>query len=276
MKSIIILLISAVFVFSCEEIVDVDVPKSKQRLVIDASINWEKGSDGKKQEIKLTLSTPFFDEKTVPANGAIIEVKNSKGDIYVFNEFKKSGIYICDDFNIVADEQYTLVVNYENEIYEAKETMKSVVPIEFVEQKDDGGFEGKTIELKAFYTDPKTIKNYYQFEFYKNKAFSLPIINVYDDAYSNGNTIFAFYTEETLKIGDTIDIKNYGISKQYYEFMSLLLQQSSENSGGPFQTQPATVRGNCINITNPENFPFGYFKLSEVANFNYIIKDNTK
>ena len=54
--------------------------------------------------------------------------------------------------------------------------------------------------------------------------------------------------------------------------MFILLQQNAADGGGPFETQPATVRGNCINDTNPENFPLGYFRLSEVAELIYTVE----
>ena len=54
--------------------------------------------------------------------------------------------------------------------------------------------------------------------------------------------------------------------------MFTLLQQGSEDNNGPFETQPATLRGNCINQTNQENFPFGYFRLSEVDEVIYTIQ----
>ncbi len=67
-------------------------------------------------------------------------------------------------------------------------------------------------------------------------------------------------------------LKNYGISQRFYDFMFILLQQNSEDGGGPFETQPATVRGNCINQTNPDKFPLGYFRLSEVDEFIYTVE----
>ena len=69
-----------------------------------------------------------------------------------------------------------------------------------------------------------------------------------------------------------VTIRNYGISHRFYNFMFTLLQQGSEEGGGPFETQPATVRGNCINQTNQDNFPFGYFRLSEVDEVIYTIQ----
>jgi hypothetical protein len=50
------------------------------------------------------------------------------------------------------------------------------------------------------------------------------------------------------------------------------LQQGSEDGGGPFETQPATVRGNVVNETNPDNFPLGYFRVSERDTLMYIIQ----
>ena len=98
------------------------------------------------------------------------------------------------------------------------------------------------------------------------------MLEVYDDEFTNGNQIFAFYTEEDLKQNDVVIINNYGISKQFYEYMSILLQQIVDAGGGPFQTQPATVRGNCVNQTNHENFPLGYFRLSQAYSMEYQVQ----
>ncbi len=46
--------------------------------------------------------------------------------------------------------------------------------------------------------------------------------------------------------------------------MSVLVSIAGNNGGGPFQSPPATVRGNIINTTNSANYPLGYFSLSEV------------
>ena len=54
--------------------------------------------------------------------------------------------------------------------------------------------------------------------------------------------------------------------------MFILLQQNNDSGGGPFETKPASVRGNCVNQTNPQNFPLGYFRLSEVVEQIYTIQ----
>ncbi|MFP4846045.1 DUF4249 family protein [Winogradskyella sp. PE311] len=272
MKKIIVLsYLLTLFTFSCEDIVDVELNESEPKLVIDASINWVKNTIGNEQSIKLTLSAPFFNESVPPANGATVQVMNSDNSVFNFVEEGSTGVYNNNNFIPVIDETYILTINYNGETYTAQETLKSVVSIDLVEQNNDGGFTGDDIELKAFYTDPVGIENYYFFEFISNIPV-IPSLEVYEDEFTDGNQIFGFYTEEDLEPGDQVTIRNYGVSERFYEFMFLLLQQGSDDSGGPFETQPASVRGNCINITNSENFPFGYFRLSEVDEVIYTIQ----
>ena len=39
---------------SCEDVIDLDVPTAKPRLVIDAALDWQKGSSGNNQSITLS------------------------------------------------------------------------------------------------------------------------------------------------------------------------------------------------------------------------------
>ncbi len=256
---------------NCEDVIDVDLNTAEHKLVIEASINYFKNTTGNEQSIKLSLTAPFFNDTIPPANGASIQVSDSSGNTFNFIEDGDTGIYYNTNFIPVINEDYTLVINYQGEIYTATETLTSVVPINSIEQNNEGGFSGEDIELKAFYTDPTGIDNYYFFEFISDIPV-VPTLAVYDDTFTDGNEIFGFYTEEDLEAGDVVIIRNYGISSQFYDFMFILLQQGGDAGGGPFETQPATIRGNCINTTNPDNFPYGYFRLSEVDEVIYTVE----
>ncbi|RIA10045.1 uncharacterized protein DUF4249 [Flavobacteriaceae bacterium MAR_2010_72] len=270
MKHYFKILFLSLILISCEDVIDLNLNNSPPRLVIDASINWLKGTNGMDQDIKLSLTAPYFNNDVSPANGAIVYITDSANNQFDFVEDGNTGIYRNNDFIPTLNETYSLFITYSNQNYLAIETLKPVVPIQFVEQKDDGGFSGDEIELKAFYTDPEDEENYYFFEFINQQK--SPSLEVYKDEFTNGNQIFGFYSDEDIKAGDEILIRNSGISKRFYEFMFILLQQNSDAGGGPFETQPATVRGNCINTTNPENFPLGYFRLSEVSEYYYTIQ----
>lgn len=266
-----LLMLLCISIYTCEEPISLDLNTSEPKLVIEASINWIKGTPGNEQEIKLSLTAPYYDLETPPANNAIVTVFDSNNNQYNFIEDGSTGVYKNNSFTPVIEEEYSLIINYDGEIYSATETLKSVVPIDYVEQKNDGGFSGDETELKAYYTDPANIENFYFFEF-RNNFTAIPTLEVYKDEFTDGNQIFGFYTEEDLTAGHEVTIRNYGISKAFYEYMFILLQQNSEEGGGLFETTPATVRGNCINETNSENFPLGYFRLSEVDEIIYIVE----
>ena len=272
MKKLYYLIIISLAFTSCEDVIEIDLPNAPPRLVIEASISWFEGTSGNEQEIKLTLTAPYFDEEIPPANGATVTITNDDNIVFNFVEDDATGIYRNNNFIPELNAIYTLNVIYDGDTYTAIETLKEVTPIDFIEQKNDAGFSGEDIEIKAFYTDPADEANFYFYEFINDAISVVPSLNVYDDDFTDGNQIFAFYSDEDLEPGQELIIRNYGISNQFYDFMFILLQQNGESGGGPFETQPATVRGNCINTTTTENFPFGYFRLSQATEFRYIIE----
>jgi hypothetical protein len=123
---------------------------------------------------------------------------------------------------------------------------KSVSAITKIVQNNEGGFTGKNIEIKTFYNDPADESNY----LYKYSDSSKPIIKYYadEDTFFQGNEFFSISQNDDLKIGDKVTVSHYGISKEYYNYINS--QYFWRNGGGPFQSPPATVRGNIINTTN--------------------------
>lgn len=190
---------------------------------------------------------------------------------YNFVEEGVTGIYKNTNFRPIIDNHYSLKIIYNDQTYIGQETLKSVVSLDYIQQNNEAGFTGKDKELKAYYTDPVDEKNFYLFQF-KSNTNPRTSLSIYEDRYNNGNQIFGYYSDEDLEVGDQVTIKNYGISERFYNYMFILLQQNNDASGGPFEMQPASVRGNCVNQTNPQNFPLGYFRLSEVVEHIYTIQ----
>ena len=269
MKKTILLLVIFIGFISCEDVIDVNLPQAEPRLVIDASINWFKDTPGNEQEIKLTLSAPFFNTDIPPANNAQVQITDSQKTIFNFIENTNTGIYKNNNFIPIINEKYRLTIVYNNETYTAEETLKPVNPINRIEQNNGGGFSGEDIEIKAYFEDPITEENFYLLEFI-NDITNIPSLDFFNDEFINGNEIFAYYSDEDLSEGNEVNIKIHEVSERFYDFVFILSQQAE--SEGPFQTQPATVKGNCINTTKSENFPLGYFRLSEVDQFTYVIQ----
>ena len=252
--------------YSCEDVIQVDLKESKPRLVIEASILWRKNTPGNIQLIRLTTTAPYFDNQTQPAIGGRVSVFSENGNEFEFEELE-SGIFRNEEFEPELNKNYALEVEYKGEVYRASETFIPVVPLEYIEQTDNGGFGGENIELKAYFTDPVNIKNYYLVRFF----YADLSLQLYEDKFTDGNLTFAYFTNEDLFPGDEVGFEIQGISKRFYEYLFILRSQAGTNNGGPFQTQPTTVRGNIINTTNPDNFTFGYFRLSETDFLNYTI-----
>ncbi|MDX6181963.1 DUF4249 domain-containing protein [Flavobacterium sp. Fl-77] len=268
---LLIVLFMALFFTNCEEVVDIDLDAAPPKLVIEAAINWEKGTTGTQQTIKLTTTADYFENKVPTVSGATVFVRNSSNQQFNFTEIPETGQYVCNNFIPVIGQTYTLTVISNGNTYNASETFKAVAPITRIEQNNEGGFTGQDIEIKTFYNDPANENNYYLYKYlYSNKVKS----NYYadEDKFFEGNEFFSISDDEDLKPGDVIEITHIGISKQYYNYITILVSIAGNSSGGPFQSPPATVRGNIINTTDSANYPLGYFSLSETDSRKYIIE----
>lgn len=252
---------------SCEEVVEVELEESTPRLVVEASLLWQKGTEGNFQVIKLTTTAPFYDDETPPAEGAQISVLSETGELYNFEEIDP-GIYLNEQFAPELNKKYELSIIYQDETYLAMESLIPVSELQFIEQNSNGGFGGEDTELKLYYNDPAGVNNYYLFRF----LFDDLSIQLYEDEFTDGNLSFAYFSNEDLVPGEEVGFDIQGISKNFYEYMFILRSQAGTNGGGPFQTQPTTVRGNIVNITNPDNFAFGYFRASETDFLAYTIE----
>ncbi len=266
MKKLFLIAVCFGIITSCEDVIDVELNNAPPRLVVEANMNvWENGTAS--SAVRLTTTAPFFDNNVPYVTDAEITVTDENGIIYPFT-YSQNGIYFSN-LSPQLNVEYTLRIKYKDETYSATETLYPVSSLEFVEQRDDGGFTGEDIELKAFFTDPTGEQNFYFFEGLSERGDAL---DVYNDEFFDGNTIFGYYLVEDLAPGDEVQFNLYGVSEAFYNFMFILLQQTNDQGGGPFETQPATVRGNIVNETNPDNFPLGYFRVSEVSTLNYTVQ----
>ncbi len=273
MKSYILKFSFAFFLLfmSCTDVIDVEVPEAAPRLVIEASIDWVKGSEGNEQLIKLSLSAPYFENilETAVTGASVKVIKDDDQTEVVFID-QNNGSYTTNDFVAILDQSYTLEVIYENEVYLASETMTPVTDITAVFQSRESGFDKNALEVNVEYLDPKDIKNFYLVKF-QRRGDLLPTLFDMKDEFTDGNIMTIFYEqlededsgESEFQPGDIVDISLLGLSVEYYNYIKLLIEQSG-GAGGPFSTIPAEIKGNCVNITNPDNYAFGYFRLTEV------------
>lgn len=269
MKKYLFIAISA-FLISCEDVINVDLETSEPKLVIDASIDWIKNTPGNEQKIKLSTTTDYYSEKFPTVSGAEVNVMNSTNVIFNFKEIPGTGEYICNDFLPVIGETYTLKITLNGETFTASEKLMGVPNIENnILQNNAGGMSGDELEITYFYQDDASQMNYYLYN-HRIPHVKFPLYEVEDDDDSQGGLTPVYFSDEDLKPGDVVNIKLHGISGGYYNYFRKILNASGSD-GSPFPTIPTVVKGNIVNQSNSSNFPYGYFRLSEVAVKDYII-----
>lgn len=274
-----VLSLLSLLITSCTDVVDVDVPEAAPRLVVEASIDWEKGTRGNAQSIKLSTSTPFFENQTnTGVAGATVSITNTTtNEVFDFTD-EGEGLYTTFSFRPVLNQTYILEINYEGETYIAEETMTSVVAIDEIRQSRTSGFDDEALGVDIFFNDPPNEENFYFFRF-KEEGDLFPELLALPDEFTDGNRLEVFFEKEEdedanieeFMPGDIANIKFYGISKQYFNYIDILIDQF-ENASNPFGTVPASLKGNCINPANPENYAFGYFRLTEVVCVSYVFE----
>ncbi len=274
-----VILLLTVSLVSCDDVISVDVQTAPSRLVIEASLDWEKGTTGSNQTIKLSKSTPYFDTSTNTSvtNASVRVVNDGDGTEFIFTH-QGNGAYRTTGFIPVIGQSYTLEVIHEGETYTANETMAPVTDITEVSQSKEEGDED-ILEVNIIFTDPEAEENYYLFKF-QRQGDLLPILIDIDDEFFDGNRIPMWYekeddddtedVDESFMPGDVIDISFFGISEAYSNYMQILIEQSE--GAGLFSSTPVPLRGNCINTTTPDNYAFGYFRLTQVVKTSYTFQ----
>lgn len=267
----ILIILSGLLFTGCEEVVDVDLGTAAPRLVVDASINWIKGTAGNEQTIYLSTTASYYENEVPPVSNATVFVTNSTGAVFTFTEAPGTGAYTCTDFEPAIGETYVLTVITGGETYTATETLYAVPEIGEIVQSEDGGILGDNTEVRFFFQDNGDENNWYMVR-YDTPILAFPEYDVMDDSFSQGNEMFNFIDDSDFEPGQPLDFKLYGISERYYNYMLILLSVAGGNGGGPFETPPATVRGNMVNQTNEDNYALGYFRLSEADARHYVIQ----
>ena len=266
--------IALILCISCEDVIDVEVPEGEPKLVIDASLEFFKTEIPLTVEggVRLSLSSPFFENDVNPVNNATVFITNlSNGTVINFFESQDSGFYFPIRIDQISefDTDYELTVIYNEETYKATTRVIPTVPIDSIRQGDRVLFGDDEKEVIVSFTDDGNRDDFYLFDF----DFNL-FLPSEDRFYQGENFTFSYFYEDLdLILGKEVTIKILGIDQRYFNYFNIILEQAEQNGGNPFQTPPAQIRGNFVNITNPENNALGYFNLSEANRFLIVIEE---
>lgn len=277
-----LLLFLSILASGCEEVIEVELPTSEPKLIVEGLIRVDRQQPFIPVRIKLFESAGFFEPvPAVQAETISIYVERFENGNLV-NTFTSSlteegpgtGIYVPDPnatfdqriptFFLEDDVRFTLQIRQRGRQYLAQTWFIPVVPMDYVLQGKGTLQGGNDTEVLVAFSDPPQISNFYLFDFGKNQF--LPT----EDTFYQGQFFqFSFFYDEKFEPGSTLDISILGADQNFYDYMRLLLDQSAQE--GPFQTPVTSARGNVIDVTEidnqnqfdntdkPEVFALGYF-----------------
>ncbi|WP_299163781.1 DUF4249 family protein [uncultured Eudoraea sp.] len=285
MKKYIYLLVVLVLNVACEDVIDVEVPNEEPRLVVDALIRVDIDELFIPVEVKLSLSSDFFNDNTpTSAETVVIQYEEYEGDRVIDTRFSNlaelepgSGIYTPDP-NFDSDQRiptnildrnwvFNLLINHQGRRYLATTKYVPAVPIDSLVQGDGTLFNDDETEIIVTFTDDPERDSFYLFDF----SFSEFLVTE-DKFYKGQQFSFSYFYDKIFEPNTEIEIGLMGADQTFFNYMDLLIEQTT-NDAGIFSTPVATVRGNVFDITDIDNidvsdsvgqpniFPLGYFAI---------------
>ncbi len=254
----------------CQETISVDVPTEAPRLIIDAVIRVSDPTQViSVVQVKASLSSSFFEENTPASLSSIVLTNNlSQNLVTLTEEEENSGLYSgLWGTNELINGNVTLTAVYNNEVYTAEATYVPSTPILDVSQGDKTLFEGNETEIVITFEDRKNSDDFYLFDL----DFSQFLVSE-DTFYKDQPFTFSYFYDNNLSPGREINITLLGVNESFYNYMNLLILQSSGGDQGPFQTPSTTARGNFINTSNNSNFALGYFAICQTYSASIVIE----
>ncbi|MFZ6009681.1 MAG: DUF4249 domain-containing protein [Bacteroidota bacterium] len=300
------LFILIVITFSCIDAVDLSLPSSYDKLVIDGLVTNEPGP----YTIRIGRSLPFDNTKVLPAYfnpeaNAIVSIDDNLGNSFALTE-TGPGLYVTPaHFTGGIGVTYTLKIRTaDGKKYQSDpELMRDVPAIDsliytyITYQRLTESGSGNIVEttstgfqLTVKSNDPNGLKNYYRwkvsgiFEYFsindnpEIKQCWAPVfrlethVKVNNDHYFDGNSFLEDvaiipYERPSYYLAA---VKQYSISARAYEFWNQFKNQQL-NTGSIFDPPPVAIRGNMKNIDDDSDMVLGYFGVSAVYEKSVLI-----
>ncbi len=262
--------------FSCEEQIQPDLEEGPKRLVIEARLVKAHDIDSTlNSSIRLTTTNAYFEQGPPPAaQGALVRIINEQMDTFWFEE-SAPGLYQSERLTLNDQSDLSLIIDYDGMRYQARDHIRKAPPLDtvFVRREKTEFDQDSVWAVYGGLTDPGEQENYYLWEIEHLDRDSLIFFNPGEDRYWNGGRVEASRINFFFAPADgaTIRVYQHAISKEAFEYYTYLFRLITQRPG-PFDTPPAPAKGNISNISNPELYPLGYFRVSEADFRDLLVK----
>lgn len=264
MKNLLIIipafLISVLFV-SCTEVLEVDLDKENDRLVIDGLVTNEL----KPFRVKLSRTLALDDESEFPGvDNAFVTISDDAGNLDTLL-LESNGLYRTNGPRQgVPGRTYYLTVIVDGITYTAQDILTAVPPIDSIaaiyrEKGDELGIDTNGYYVYFVFMDPPG-KNYYMEDITKN---GVPVLRsdqlfIFDDQFIKPSEPVFSRAPGNYISGEKAVLTLSSLSEKGYDYMNGVVLQL-QNDGGFFSTPPANAP------TNLSGGALGFFRASSLA-----------
>ncbi len=284
----ILIIFCLIGIYSCEDVIDLDLESGPNQLVVDAFLT----SDSGLQTIRLTQSAAYFSNVRTPSeNLAKVDVLGPNNKRFNFISDGNGNFNYNTQSNGLLDSigfPYQLELVYKNLSYKATSILNPVPEIDsmtFAFEEGGIGFEGGYY-TQFFATDFEGRKDYYWIKGFKN---GLPTdqknpsnLILSEDASFGGDGADGFpfilpfraaitNSDDPFELGDISSVELWSMERNAYEFIQQVTIHA--NNGGLFSTPPSNIRSNILDASgNLQEEILGVFSLSSISKSSIIIQ----
>jgi hypothetical protein len=258
MKNIVLVIAVILMLGACSEKIDIELDSTYERLVLEGYLT----TDTVTHWVRLIKSSDYYSgEGSAPVHNANVTLSDGS-ETWTLNESNViPGRYeTSPDFYGQIGKTYDLEIELEEAIgeeknFSASSKIMSIGQIDSIRVEYNPDWE--IYEVQIFAWEPPTT-DFYKFEVFKNGELLTDSINkvwISDDKYFNGNYTFGALVgfldpddpREAPQTGDTITLKMSSITKEYYNFILELQDQTFQYRNPLFSGPPANVSTNVEN-----------------------------
>lgn len=239
-KTILVITI-AFLIYSCEEIIQVNLREDSTKTVIEGSITNGSGPFS----LRISRTQSYFNQTGFTCvDNAEVELSDSQNSDKLI--MKGAGIYSTDKIRGVAGKTYYLKISTNGKSYTASTTLPPPVKIDTV-YFDKGLISRDSLSAYVQFNDPAGVSNYYRIRVIKNGFYASQDYNLVSDSYTDGQTMLAPIYQRSFAPGDTVmvELLNLDCSTwKYYKGLSEIIQQgvSLQSPGNP----PSNISGGAL------------------------------
>lgn len=231
----------ALFLASCEEVIDIDLNSTDPKFVITGAVSDQLEPFA----VRIEKTVNFDEPNEYPAvSGASVRISDGTQTFDLVEI--TAGVYqTAAPQKGIPGKTYRLTVEVEGQVFEAASTMPAPVPFDAIQQ--DKGMQpggGLAILIVPVYSDPVGLGNYYRF-IQSTNGQKRNNIFVFDDRNNDGITItrplFAPGSAIENTVGDTVVVEMQSIDRATYKYLYAL---DASSGNGPNASVPANPDNN--------------------------------